>query len=132
LSEVTVSSEPVIKKRTLHEVIEEIKTVYLDDNRPWIIGFSGGKDSTCMVQLVWTALSQLPPDKLQKKIYVISSNTLVEAPQIAERITGNLEKMEKYAKDQSSTENKFAKTEYRGHLLGSTFRQRISCTHKLV
>ncbi len=98
MSEVTVSSEPVIKKRTVHEVIEDIKTVYLDDNRPWIIGFSGGKDSTCMVQLVWTALSQLPPDKLQKKIYVISSNTLVEAPQIAERITGNLEKMEKYAK----------------------------------
>ncbi len=97
-SKVTISNESDVKKRSLHEVIEEIKTVYLDDNRPWIIGFSGGKDSTCMVQLVWTALSQLPPDKLQKKIYVISSNTLVEAPQIAERIIGNLDKMEKYAK----------------------------------
>ena len=98
MSEVTISKESDVKKRSLHEVIEGIKTVYLDDNRPWIIGFSGGKDSTCMVQLVWTALSQLPPDKLQKKIYVISSNTLVEAPQIAERITGNLEKMEKLIK----------------------------------
>jgi DNA sulfur modification protein DndC len=91
-------SESVLKKRALSDVLEEIRTVYLNDDRPWIIGFSGGKDSTCMVQLVWTALKTLPARKLTKKIYVISSNTLVEAPQIAERITRNLEKMEKYAK----------------------------------
>jgi len=95
-------SESVLEKRKFEDVLkdtlEEIRTVYLDDNRPWIIGFSGGKDSTCMVQLVWKALSELPPEKLTKKIYVISSDTLVEAPQIAERITRNLDKMEKYAK----------------------------------
>ena len=90
-------SKSVIAKRTLSDVLEEIRTVYLDDDRPWIIGFSGGKDSTCMVQLVWTALSKLPAEKLTKKIYVISSDTLVEAPQIADRITRNLANMEKYA-----------------------------------
>jgi DNA sulfur modification protein DndC len=88
----------VIKKKSFGDILEEIRTVYLNDNRPWIIGFSGGKDSTCMVQLVWTALSQLSPEKLQKKIYIISSNTLVEAPQIAERITDSLDRMEKFAK----------------------------------
>jgi len=88
-------SESVFDKRTIFEIFEEIRNVYLGDNRPWIIGFSGGKDSTCLVQLVWNALSDLPPEKLQKKIYVISSDTLVESPQIAERIIRSLDKMEK-------------------------------------
>ena len=88
-------SESIFDKRTIFEIFEEIRNVYLGDNRPWIIGFSGGKDSTCLVQLVWTALSDLPPEKLQKKIYVISSDTLVESPQIAERIIRSLDKMEK-------------------------------------
>ena len=88
-------SESIFDKRTIFEIFEEIRNVYLGDNRPWIIGFSGGKDSTCLVQLVWNALSNLPPEKLQKKIYVISSDTLVESPQIAERITKSLDKMEK-------------------------------------
>ena len=90
-------SESVLEKKSFAEIFEEIRTVYLNDNRPWIIGFSGGKDSTCMVQLVWNALSALPAEKLTKKIYIISSNTLVEAPQIAERITDSLDRMEKNA-----------------------------------
>ena len=60
-------TESIFDKRTLSNVFEEIRHVYQSDNRPWIIGFSGGKDSTCMVQLVWHALSELPPEKLQKK-----------------------------------------------------------------
>jgi len=88
-------SKSIFDKRTIFEIFEEIRNVYLGDNRPWIIGFSGGKDSTCLVQLVWNALSELPPEKLQKKIYVISSDTLVESPQIAERIIKSLDNMEK-------------------------------------
>ena len=90
-------SESILEMKSFAEIFEEIRTVYLNDNRPWIIGFSGGKDSTCMVQLVWNALSALPAEKLTKKIYIISSNTLVEAPQIAERITDSLDRMEKNA-----------------------------------
>lgn len=89
----------VFNTRTKEKIYEEIREVYLADNRPWILGFSGGKDSTCMVQLVWTALSELPPEKLQKTIYVISSDTLVESPQITERITNSLAMMEKAAKN---------------------------------
>ena len=91
-------SESILSKNDFDAIIKKIQTVYQNDNRPWILGFSGGKDSTCMVQLAWAALSKLSPEKLTKKIYVISSNTLVEAPQIAERITLNLDKMEKGAK----------------------------------
>ena len=52
-------TDSVFKKTTLKEIHQEIREVYLSDNRPWIIGFSGGKSSTCMAQLVWNALSQL-------------------------------------------------------------------------
>ena len=88
----------VFKTRTLSEIYKEIRTVYLSDVRPWILGFSGGKDSTCMVQMVWKALANLPPEKLTKRIYVISSDTLVESPQIVDRITNSLEKIETAAK----------------------------------
>ena len=94
-----MTEESVFKSRKLEEIYEEIRTVYLSDNRPWILGFSGGKDSTCMVQLVWTALSTLPEDKRQKNIHIISSDTLVESPKIVEQITGSLENMEKAAKE---------------------------------
>ena len=91
-------TDSVFKKTTLKEIHQEIREVYLSDNRPWIIGFSGGKDSTCMAQLVWNALSELEPEKLQKHVYIISSDTLVESPKIVSRITATLEKMEKAAK----------------------------------
>ena len=87
----------VFETRTLESVQEEIREVYLGDSRPWILGFSGGKDSTCMIQLVWDALSKLPKSKLAKKIYVISSDTLVESPKIVETVTSSLKEMERAA-----------------------------------
>ncbi|WOV92927.1 MAG: DNA phosphorothioation system sulfurtransferase DndC [Candidatus Nitrosoabyssus spongiisocia] len=91
-------TESVFSKRTVKSIYKEIQTVYLNDSRPWILGYSGGKDSTCMVQLVWNALSKLPVEKLDKKIYIVSSDTLVESPQIVKRITFSLDKMEKASK----------------------------------
>jgi len=95
-----MTADSVFKSRSLKEIYEEIRTVYLSDNRPWILGFSGGKDSTCMVQLIWYALSELPQEKRQKRIFIISSDTLVESPKIVEQITDTLEKMEQSAKTQ--------------------------------
>ena len=89
-------TESVFKARTLKDIYEEIKKLYLNDDRPWIIGFSGGKDSTCMTQLVWTAISQLPAEKLHKKIYIIGCDTLVESPKIVERLTKTIKNMEEY------------------------------------
>ena len=96
-----MTADSVFKSCSLKEIYEEIRTVYLSDNRPWILGFSGGKDSTCMVQLIWYALLELPQEKRQKRIFIISSDTLVESPKIVEQITDTLEKMEQSAKAQS-------------------------------
>lgn len=95
-----MTTDSVFKSHTLKEIYDEIRKVYLSDNRPWILGFSGGKDSTCMVQLVWHAIANLPKEQRQKKIHIISSDTLVESPKIVEQITDTLESMEKAARQQ--------------------------------
>lgn len=78
----------------------EIQQVYLSDNRPWVVGYSGGKDSTCALQMVWKALLGLPPKQRQKPVYVISSDTLVETPVIVRYIDVTLDRIEKAAAEQ--------------------------------
>ena len=68
----------------INSIIEEMEMVYKNDARPWIIGYSGGKDSTLVVQLVFQMLLGLPKADRNKEIYVVSSNTLVENPIILE------------------------------------------------
>lgn len=82
----------------IREVIETIKGLYMEDMIPWICGYSGGKDSTAVVQLVWMALSELPADKLKKTVHVISTDTLVESPVVALWATESLRKMKERAK----------------------------------
>jgi len=79
---------------------EEIRSVYLEDQRPWVIGYSGGKDSSTALQLIWYALSELPHEKLTKSVYIISSDTLVETPQIVNYIDASLHKMNDAAHQQ--------------------------------
>lgn len=84
----------------LAERYQEIREVYLSDNRPWVIGYSGGKDSTCALQMVWLALKELPAEQRQKPIYVISSDTLVETPVIVRYIDVTLARVRSAAQAQ--------------------------------
>ena len=52
---------PTTERSSLAEVYEEIRQIYLDYPHPWVIGYSGGKDSTAALQIVWYALAELPP-----------------------------------------------------------------------
>lgn len=84
-----------IADRKLSDLVKEIKQLYLSDQRPWIIGFSGGKDSTTILSLVYCALLQLPKESLSKHVYVVSSDTLVETPVVVDMILsviGNINK----------------------------------------
>jgi DNA sulfur modification protein DndC len=92
--------QSVFEVRSIAEFYGEVQETYLNDNRPWVIGYSGGKDSTATVQLVWLALSKLPSAKRQKPVYIISSDTFVETPVIVEHINLNLEAMNRAAKEQ--------------------------------
>jgi DNA sulfur modification protein DndC len=90
----------VFDKRILDTIHHEIQEVYLSDNRPWVIGYSGGKDSTTALQLVWYALAELPEEKRSKQVFVISSDTLVETPVIVDYITTAIERINKAAAEQ--------------------------------
>lgn len=62
------------------KIIEQMKLVYKHDSRPWMIGFSGGKDSTLLCQLTFEMLQQLTPEERNKKVYIVTSDTMVENP----------------------------------------------------
>lgn len=62
------------------DILEEMKMVYKNDKRPWVIGYSGGKDSTTVVQLAFMMLQTLSPEERHKDIYIVSSDTLIENP----------------------------------------------------
>jgi DNA sulfur modification protein DndC len=87
----------------INKILEEIRQQYLeDDNKiPWIIGFSGGKDSTMLLQLVWYAIKEYPKELWQRNIYVVCNDTLVENPKIVEYTNGVLDKIQIAAFEQS-------------------------------
>lgn len=89
----------------IQHLIDEIIDQYMyadDTKRPWIIGFSGGKDSTVMLQLVWEAISQIKELSgiVKRDIYVVCNDTMVENPVITEYVYRVLDKIEIAARDQ--------------------------------
>lgn len=84
--------------KTIAAVCDEIRSLYLSDETPWVIGYSGGKDSTVVTQLVWAALAELPEASRQKKpVYVITTDTLVENPIVATWVRTSLAAMQSTA-----------------------------------
>lgn len=86
------------------ELEDEIQDQYLNDEntkRPWIVGFSGGKDSTTLLQLVWNAVRRIPDGLRTRKIYVVCNNTLVENPKIIEYTNRVLDRIQQAAAEQS-------------------------------
>lgn len=89
-----------LTKNMLDGTITLIQDVYLSDSRPWVIGYSGGKDSSCVVQLVWNALSKLEKHQRNKPVYVITSDTLVETPAIEQHLATSIEQISRAALEQ--------------------------------
>lgn len=82
------------------ELAEEVRELYTADEVPWVVGYSGGKDSTAVLQLVWLALQELPAEQRTKPVYVISTDTLVENPVVAAWVARSLDTMKKAADEQ--------------------------------
>ena len=82
------------------ELFEEIRELYTADSVPWVVGYSGGKDSTAVLVLVWRALQELPMEARTKPVYVISTDTLVENPVVATWVTASLDQMQLAAAEQ--------------------------------
>ena len=80
-----------------NEIIDQY--LYDESSRPWIIGFSGGKDSTMLLQLVWKALTKIDPYLLSisRRVYVVCNDTMVENPRIVKFINSTLKKVQEAA-----------------------------------
>lgn len=92
-------------KEIIKNITDEIIDQYLyadDTKRPWIIGFSGGKDSTVMLQLVWKALEKIKSFHgiVGREVYVVCNDTMVENPVITEYVYRVLDKIERSAIEQ--------------------------------
>ena len=94
--------------KRIEYIVDEIldQYMYADTSfRPWIIGFSGGKDSTVLLTLVWLALRKIKentiaPFQLRRPIYVVCNDTMVENPIIATYVDEVLAQIETKAREE--------------------------------
>lgn len=104
--EVTEVSRPksAFTEKGMFQVIDELKAeirkLYVEDSSPIVIGWSGGKDSTACLQLVWTAIAELPEEDRTTPIHVITTDTMVENPVVSAYVSGQLEQMNEAAREQ--------------------------------
>lgn len=88
-----VEAEPL--DRRVEAIIDDLRDEYLQPHTaPWIIGFSGGKDSTLLAQLVFEMLLALPPRARTRAVHVVANDTLVESPIIARHLDIVLRRIE--------------------------------------
>lgn len=94
------STPSVFETRSIEEIYTEICDLYERYPQPWVLGYSGGKDSTSVLQLVWKALATLPPERRTKPVFVIATDTKVETPVIVETIDNTLNQIDEAARAQ--------------------------------
>lgn len=67
---------------------------------PWIVGLSGGKDSTAVTMNLIETLESLPPHiRKRKTCYVTCVNTLVEAPPVIDHVHRFIDELRNYVRD---------------------------------
>lgn len=82
-----------------HEIykglVADIRNEYLSELQdfPWIVGFSGGKDSTLVAHLVFSALLDVSPSRQQRPVHIVANDTLVESPLVAAHLHQSLEEI---------------------------------------
>ncbi len=86
-----------ITREDVQKLMNTVRDLYLADDIPWVIGYSGGKDSTATLQLVWLAIQELPDEQRHKTIHIINTDTLVESPVVAQWAMQSLKKMKEAA-----------------------------------
>ena len=94
----SVSTTSPTSVATLPGRIEAVKDVIRSEYRethryPWLVAYSGGKDSTLLLQLVWEVIADLPPDARQRRVLVVGNDTLVESPLVIEHLRDSLKEI---------------------------------------
>ena len=69
-------------------------------SHPWLVAYSGGKDSTLLLQMVWETVAELPPERRRRQVFVVGNDTLVESPLVVRHMRDSLASVQKAGVDQ--------------------------------
>lgn len=85
----------------MEEAREDILSAYLDESLegPCMVGFSGGKDSTLTLKLVFEAVSVLPVEMRKREIHVVCTDTMVETPLVHEHMKRQMQQIKLYVEE---------------------------------
>ena len=82
----------------IRDTVEVLRTEYLRENfEPWVLAYSGGKDSTLLLQLTWEMLLDLPDPERRREIFVVGNDTLVESPLVIRHLKTTLKAIDEAA-----------------------------------
>jgi DNA sulfur modification protein DndC len=85
-------------KRAMNAVVRVVRDQYLDsDDRPWVVAYSGGKDSTYLAHVAFAAVEGVATVMRTRAVYVVSTDTGVETPEIADMTKATLLQMQQHA-----------------------------------
>ncbi len=89
------STPPATSEEIFNQVVADVRDEYLSDTQsfPWIVGFSGGKDSTLVAHAVFAALLDISPSRLTRPVHIIANDTLVESPLVVSHLHQSLEEL---------------------------------------
>jgi len=82
------------------EIVNGVRREYLSEQQgyPWIVGFSGGKDSTVVVHALFEALLDVAPSRRTRPVHIVSNDTMVESPLVIAHLDGVTAKISEAAK----------------------------------
>ena len=76
------------------DIKASLQQFYREDERPWLVGFSGGKDrhpsADGLASLIFDAVLAIPAEQTARPVYRMPS-TVFTIPAIAEMIEGTLD-----------------------------------------
>ncbi len=79
------------------DIKDSLRLLYLEDPRPWLVGFSGGKDSTMLASLIVEVVAGIPEDRRKKPVAILCTDTRVEIPAIVEMVEGTLARIQRFS-----------------------------------
>lgn len=86
-----------MSKSSYADIKKGLERLYIDDERPWLVGFSGGKDSTMLASLIVEVVAGIPESKRRKPVSILCTDTRVEIPAIGETVEAVLSRIQKFS-----------------------------------
>lgn len=97
----TGDRRPALRER-LDAIAETLRREYRRKHcYPWLIAYSGGKDSTLLLQMVWEMVAALPIEERRRRITVVGNDTLVESPLVIRHLRKSIANVGAAAVEQS-------------------------------